>query len=421
MPQANQTGNGSTPPRARPATTMQRVRAWNGPAVLSYGFRPFFLLGGAYAAIALIVWLTVLTGRATLPGPWPPLAWHAHELVFGFVPAVMAGFLLTAVPNWTGQMPVVGWPLAGLVAVWAAGRLAVAAAGVLPWGAVAVIAVAFPVALAAVLGREILRGHNWHNLPVLGAVLALAVAQGLFHAELLIVGAPIRGDRMALVIAVFLVTLIGGRIIPSFTTNWLKRRDYGPLPAAYGRVDVAAVGLGGIALLFWAGLPLPPLMTAAAGVVLVASGALHLLRQTRWQPWRTGAEALVWVLHLAYLFVPVGFLLTGAGVLLDDYGFEMAGLHAWTIGAIGLLTLAVMTRATRGHTGRTLTAPTTTTAIYMAVAAAALARIAAALVPHWSAIMLILSALGWVAGFVGFVVLYGPMLLQSRRVIPPGD
>ena len=414
MPHDDRPANASRSPQATPPTTMQLVRDWRGPAVLSYGFRPFFLFAGGYAAVVVLVWLMVLTGRVTLPGTWPPLAWHAHELVFGFLPAVIAGFLLTAVPNWTGRLPVVGWPLAGLVAVWAAGRLAVAAAGALPGIAVAVITVAFPVTLATVLGREVFRGRNWRNLPVIGAVLALALAQGLFHFELLVEGAPVRGHRLGLAIAVFLVTLIGGRIIPSFTTNWLKRRGAGPLPVPFGRFDAAALGLGAFGLLLWAMLPLPTFMTAAAGGSLIAAGIVHLLRQARWQPWRTGAEALVWVLHLAYLFVPVGFLLTGIGVHLDDSGYEMAGLHAWAVGAVGLMTLAVMTRATRGHTGRALTAPFTTTAVYVAVAAAAAARIAAALVPGWTTGMLIVAALAWIAGFVGFFGLYAPMLLRPR-------
>ena len=154
MPPADRTRGEPSPSRDRVPTTMQRMRTWRGPALLSFGFRPFFLIGGAYAATVVLVWLLVLTGAMASPGDWPPLAWHAHELVFGFVPAVVAGFLLTAVPNWTGRLPVVGWPLLGLVAVWLAGRLAVAAAGLLPGAFVAALATAFPVTLAVFLGRE---------------------------------------------------------------------------------------------------------------------------------------------------------------------------------------------------------------------------------------------------------------------------
>ena len=415
MPDADRILNDRAAPRAMPATTMERMRAWHGPAVLSYGFRPFFLVAGIYAAAVVLVWLLVLTGSLTAPGSWPPLAWHAHELVFGFVPAVIAGFLLTAVPNWTGRMPVVGWPLAALLLVWLAGRFAVAAAGAIPGLAVAMIAVGFPAVLAAVLGREILRGRNWRNLPVLMAVLALALAQALFHAELQRTGAPVRGDRLGIAVEIFLVTLIGGRIIPSFTTNWLKRHGSGDLPVPFGRFDAIAVGLGAAALLLWACLPLPSGPAAAAGPLLLVAGALHLRRLARWQPWRTAAEALVWVLHLAYLFVPLGFLLCGAGVMLDDYGLETAGLHAWAIGGIGLMTLAVMTRATRGHTGHKLSAPFTTAAVYLAVSTAAFARIAAAIAPAWSQGLLPVAALAWCAGFVGFVAIYGPMLARPRH------
>jgi uncharacterized protein involved in response to NO len=152
-----------------------------------------------------------------------------------------------------------------------------------------------------------------------------------------------------------------------------------------------------------------------AGCLLLAAGALHLWRQARWQPRRTGSEALVWVLHLAYLFVPLGFLLTGIAVLQGDHAVEMAGLHAWAVGAIGLMTLAVMTRATRGHTGRDLAAPPSTACVYLAVALAALMRVAAALVPAWSPALLTIAALCWCAGFAGFVALYGPMLIRHRR------
>ena len=414
MPPADRTRGEPSPSRDRVPTTMQRMRAWRGPALLSFGFRPFFLIGGAYAATVVLVWLLVLTGAMASPGDWPPLAWHAHELAFGFVPAVVAGFLLTAVPNWTGRLPVVGWPLLGLVAVWLAGRLAVAAAGLLPGAFVAALATAFPVTLAVFLGREILAGRNWRNLPVLGAVILLGIAQALFHAELLQGGAPVRGDRLGIAITVFLITLIGGRIVPSFTTNWLKRREPGELPVPFNRFDAFVIAGGALGLLLWALLPMAPGPTRAAGLLLIAGGALHLVRQARWLPWRTGPEPLVWVLHLAYGFVPLGFLLSGAGVLTADFGLEMAGLHAWAVGAIGLMTLAVMTRATRGHTGHALTAPPTTVAVYLAVALAALLRIAAALVPGWSVPLLTLAGIGWCAGFFGFVLLYGPMLIRRR-------
>ena len=155
-------------------TSAQKIRTWEGPAILSFGFRPFFLFGSIWAALAMALWVVMLTGRDIVPTAFDPVSWHAHEFLFGYLSAVLAGFLLTAVPNWTGRLPIVGWPLAGLVALWAAGRVAVAVSALLPWGAVMAVDLVFPLALAAVLAREIVAGRNWKNLPC----CALAI-QGL--------------------------------------------------------------------------------------------------------------------------------------------------------------------------------------------------------------------------------------------------
>jgi len=162
-------------------TTMQRHRAWRGPAVLSFGFRPFFLLGALWAALAMGLWVAMLAGRLTLPTAFDPVSWHAHEFLFGYLGAIIAGFLLTAVPNWTGRLPVTGWPLAGLVAAWLAGRVAVTVSQDLPPLAVALAELALVAALAVLLGREIIVGRNWRNLPVIGLLAVFGFANALFH------------------------------------------------------------------------------------------------------------------------------------------------------------------------------------------------------------------------------------------------
>jgi uncharacterized protein involved in response to NO len=396
------------------ATTMQQHRAWTGPALFSYGFRPFFLSAAVLAALLIGAWVPVLLGLLTLPGALPPVAWHQHELLFGFVPAVVAGFLLTAVPNWTGRLPVVGRPLIALYALWLVGRLAILASGHLHAAAVAGLALAFPAALAATLAREIVAGGNWRNLKVLAGVGMLAAAQLLFHVEITLQGHALFADRLAVAAILMLVMIVGGRIVPSFTLNWLKRENPGRLPANFGRFDMAAMALAGLALSLWVIAAGRPALEPAAGLAMVLAGATQAVRLTRWAGARTLAEPLVTVLHVGFAFVPVGFALLGAGLLIGDAPLRTAGVHGWTTGAIGLMTLAVMTRATRGHTGQVLTAPPATVVIYVLALAAALLRIAAALVAPASLPLMALAGVAWVAAFSLFAVVYGPLLVRRR-------
>jgi uncharacterized protein involved in response to NO len=396
-------------------TTMTRARSWHGPALLSYGFRPFFLLAGIYAALLILLWVPRFLGLIAVPTALPPTAWHAHELLFGFLPAVIAGFLLTAVPNWTGRLPVVGWPLGGLVALWLIGRAAIFLSLMLPPLAVVAATTAMPLVLALVIGREIVAGRNWRNLKVLVILVLLIAAQVLFHVELWRTGTPSASLSLAVAVAIMLIMLIGGRIIPSFTTTWLRRTGPGLLPVPFNSHDTAALVISGAALAGWFALSFSDAVRLPAGVALLVAGLANFWRQARWAPHRTFAEPLVAILHLAYAFVGIGFLLAGLGALLDDADYRTAAIHAWTTGAVGAMTLAVMTRATRGHTGRPLTAPLSTIAIYAAVIIAAVLRIAAALMPEYTMTLLPLTGLAWVGAFLGFAVIYGPMLAMPRR------
>lgn len=394
------------PPRNR---TADRRRAWTGPALLRAGFRPFFLGAALWSTLAMVLWIPMLTGEIALPTRFAPVDWHVHAMLYGYVPAVLAGFLLTAIPNWTGRLPVLGWPLAALVLVWFAGRFAVACSALIPAPLAAAIDLAFLPLLVLVAAREIVAGRNWRNLPVLAAVLLVAAGNLVFHLE-----APSGpaaqgyGARIGLATMVFLVLLIGGRIVPSFTRNWLAQRGPGRLPAPLGRFDALALAAGGVALVFWIVAPESP----AAGVACLAAAALHLLRLWRWAGWRTTGEPLVTILHLAYLFAPMGFLLTGAAALGAGVPAS-AAVHAWTAGLIGAMTLAVMTRASLGHTGRKLKAGWATTAIYAAVLAAATLRIAAAFAPQHAA-LLTASGLLWIAAFASFCVMFCKPLIRDR-------
>jgi uncharacterized protein involved in response to NO len=397
------------------ATILSLQREWTGPALFSYGFRPFFLFGAVHAAFMVVIWVPWYLGIVHLPSAFAPVVWHSHELLFGYGPAIVAGFLLTAVPNWTGRLPVVGQPLVLLFSLWMAGRLAVAMSLMLSPLVTAIISLAFPLALFAVIAREIVAGRNWRNLKVLAGIVLLAIAQALFHLEVAQQGRAVYGDHLAVVTLLGLIMLVGGRIVPSFTINWLKMNNPGPLPTPFNSFDKAAMVFGIAALLAWVALPAWPDAGAGGARLLAAAGVLHLARQLRWQPWRTVREPLVLILHVAYAFVPAGFLLAAYAAWSGESPTATGATHAWTVGAIGLMTLAVMTRSTRGHTGHPLRAPTGTVFIYALMLTAALARIAAAIIPDIMSVALMLAGIAWVAAFSLFVSLYGPMLLSPRK------
>lgn len=397
------------------STTATQMRAWQGPALLSFGFRPFFLAGALHAAVMIGLWLPRFYGEAEIGGPLPPVAWHAHELLFGYVPAVIAGFLLTAVPNWTGRLPVVGLPLAVLFSLWLLGRVVVASSFPMSPLWVAMTTLAFLPALAAVIAREIVAGRNWRNLKVLAAVSALGAAQVGFHYEVWQFGHSTYAVRIAIAVILMLIMIIGGRIVPSFTINWLRQHNPGSLPQSFSAFDKLAMVVAGGALATWILLPAVPAVRSVAGLLLLTTCVLHGARQLRWTPFRTWRQPLVTVLHAAYGFVTLGFALAGAAAWSAEPGLNAAAVHAWTVGGIGLMTLAVMTRATLGHTGRSLTADVPTVGIFLGIVLAALSRIAGAVVPEIGFVAIHVAATAWVVSFLTFVIAYGPMLVLPRR------
>ena len=392
------------------ATTAETLRAYRGPAILSYGFRPFFLGGSIWAAAAMVLFIPMLQGNLALPTALNPIDWHQHELLYGFLPAIVAGFLLTAVPNWTGRLPVAGAPLAALFALWLLGRAAVASSALIGAGAAAVVDMLFLVALGIIVGREILASGNKNNMKVLVLVSLLAIGNLVFHVETATGGTAEYGKRIGIAAAIVLISLIGGRIVPSFTRNWLAKQGPKALPAPFGRFDVVAIASSAIALGAWIVAPASLVTAAACGI----AGVLHLIRLARWRGYRTAAEPLVTILHVGYLFVPLGFLLMALAIAFPGVVAPVAAVHAWTAGAIGTMTLAVMTRASLGHTGHELRASPATLAIYSCVIIGAAARIAAAfgIEPQ---IMLHIAAAGWILAFGGFAAVFGPLLLAPRK------
>jgi len=391
------------------ATTAEQVRSYRGPAILSFGFRPFFLSAAIWAALVMVLWLPVLAGQLVLPTALGPIEWHAHALLYGFVPAAVAGFLLTAVPNWTGRLPVTGKPLLALFLLWLAGRIAVFTSGWIGAPLAAVIDLSFLATLAAVVAREIIAGKSTRNLKVLIVLGVLFLGNVTFHAEILLGLGAEYGIRAGIAAIILLIMLIGGRIIPSFTRNWLVRRSPGRLPVPFSRFDAAVMAFSGAALALWIVLP----EADATAVLAVFAGLLNVVRLGRWAGERTTAEQLVLVLHVAYAFIPLGFLLLATSIWAPDVLLPSGALHAWTAGAMGLMIMAVMTRASLGHTGQPLTATRGITAIYIATFIAALARIVAGFGVAREP-MLHLSATAWVVGFAGFAVIYAPLLTRPR-------
>ena len=389
---------------------LRRARLAASPPFLRGGFRPFFFGGAAWAILALVLWLAALSGATTLPSALDPLAWHRHEMLFGFVGAVICGFLLTAIPNWTGRLPIAGLPLAALFALWLAARLALLFSSVSGIAIAVVLDVGFYILLAGLFAREVVSTSN-RNLPIVGLVLLFGVANALDYAGAagILSDAGI-GYRAGITLVVLMISLVGGRIVPSFTRNWLAKRSIKDrLPAQPGRFDFATIAVTAAAMFVWTGWP----HNRLAGTILVLAGIFQALRLGRWRGLRAAADPLVLILHVGYAWVPIGLALLG-GSILSAAVPESAAVHALAAGAMATMVLAVMTRATLGHTGRDLKANRATIFLYLLVTFGAVLRVAAAfgLFDYMGGIEL--AGLAWAGAFLIFLTTYGPMLLGPR-------
>ncbi|SDY79950.1 NnrS family protein [Citreimonas salinaria] len=385
---------------------MSQGDTYQGPALFSYGFRPFFLAAFLSALVLVPLWWLIWRGDVALAGHFTPVDWHVHEMVFGYGAAVVAGFLFTAVPNWTGRRPTRGWPLIVLLSIWMAGRLAVAGLTGLGPLAVAFVDQAFMLAVAVMIAHEIAAGRNWRNLMVLIPVSLLWLANALFHAEALTQGSADLSRRLGIALLVFLILLIGGRILPAFTRNWLVKRGATRLPATFDRLDGLCLLSGALALILWVVLPDHP---ATAGFAALAA-ILHLVRVLRWCGWATWQSPLLLMLHIAYLTVPLGFAAIAAAP------FGVAGpagaAHIFGIGSVGGMTVAVMMRATMGHTGRALVAGAPLMVSFLLIVGAAAARVVGPGFAPTNVDGVSLSALLWTCAFAILVWRIGPWLAR---------
>jgi uncharacterized protein involved in response to NO len=404
------TSNGATVvTRGEQMLALRRRRMAASHPFFRGGFRPFFFAGATWALIALCLWICSLLGEITLPTAMEALAWHRHEMLFGFVGAIIGGFLLTAVPNWTGRLPIAGWPLAGLFSLWAAARLAVLFSGAVSLWVAGLLDVGFFVVLGLLAAREVLEANN-RNIPVVGMILLFGVADALdYLANINVLPWPDLGWQLAIALIVILISLIGGRIIPSFTRNWLVKRGIkAGLPTQPGKFDLVVIGATAVGMLFWLAGP-PELIS---GLVVMAAGALQLVRWARWRGWRTFADPLVLILHVGYLWIPVGLVLLGLS--LAGYVPRSAAIHSLTAGAMATMILAVMTRASLGHTARELKASPLTVVVYVLVTAGALLRVAASLTLINYNMGIDIAGLAWGSAFLLFLVAYAPVLWRPR-------
>ena len=374
------------------------------------GFRPFFACGALWAMVALTLWLGALSGIFTLPTHFDPLAWHRHEMLFGFVGAIIAGFLLTAIPNWTGRLPIAGGPLAALFGLWLAARGAVLFSAYLGPLVAALLDVGFYVVLAALAAREVFASKN-RNIPIVVLVLLFAIANALDHiAAARMIDDDGVGSRAAIVIVIVMISLIGGRVVPSFTRNWLaKQGAQRGLPTQPGRFDIVVIAATAIAMAGWLIAPL----SSSVGFLLLSAATLQAVRLARWGGVHAWRDPLVLVLHVGYAWVPVGLCLLGLSIVGTAVPVSGA-IHALTAGAMATMILAVTTRATLGHTGRELKASGATTMIYILVTAGALGRVAAPLLPMDYMLAVKLAGIAWGGAFLLFVLVYGPKLVGPR-------
>lgn len=385
--------------------TNQRL-APREPAFFSYGFRPFFLGASLFAGLAVPAWVLMFAGAGSPNLLYAPREWHIHEMVFGFLPAVIAGFLLTAMPNWTDRPPVKGTALLLFFLLWMAGRVVIA----LPWLTpllAATIDVAFLVLLAGLIWRELASAGTWSHAPV-GVVISLyACANILFHVLALNGAEPDLAMRMALSLLTVLLTFLGGRLTPNFTREYLTVQRMPRRPGASSRFDIPSLALTAIAAIAWTIQP----EAMATGWIVLAAGLANLGRLAHWYGWLTWREPLVLMLHVGYAWLAISLIALGSAGLGMGLSTTEA-LHALTTGSVGAMTLAVMTRASLGHTGRPKHAGPLTICIYLLVNVGALLRVFGPATGLPVNLVLGTAAACWSGGYLLFAAIYGPFLLR---------
>lgn len=387
------------------------------PRIFAYGFRSSFLLAGLAGLLLIPLWALSFLVGAPLGTGWPPTLWHGHEMLFGFIVSAIAGFLLTAVPSWTGQKGFAGRPLMFLALLWVTARVLIASSTLWSVWLTAGIDLAFLPLLVAFLGPPLLRERN-RNTPLLAVLALLWLVDVIFHVAVIRHDPPlgIHALLLGIDIVLILVTVIGGRIVPAFTTAALRQRGIEGVVSS--RLILTVLAIGSMALVTVGDVFWPD--SRVAGVVAGVAAAVQAVRLLQWGTHRTLGQPIVWVLHVAYAWLPVGLALKSAA-LLSSPAISAFWLHALTIGALTTMIMAVMTRASLGHTGRPLIVSPLITLAYLLLTTAAIVRVFGVsglrlnypLVIAWSALL-------WTTAFAIFVGVYAPILWQPRIDGKPG-
>jgi uncharacterized protein involved in response to NO len=387
-----------------------------GFALFEYGFRPFFLLVALHSAVAVAVWVAVVLGWLSLPVEME-VSWHAHQMVYGFAAAGLAEFLLTAVPSWTGAPARRGMPLVMLAALWLAGRVGTTLPSVFSLPVAALIDLGFIPALASLVVGPLLAAGKARNLLLLVPLALFWIGDVLMHAEFLGItdDTAAMGARLGIDVMLLMITVIGGRIVPAFTMNALRASNVMVEPRHSILLDRGSIASMALLLVSEAAAG----MSLVTGAVALAAAMLNGARLAGWRGERTLNSPILWVLHLGYAWLVFGLFLKAIAALSNVIP-ETAALHALTVGAIGTMLLAVMSRAGLGHTGRPLKAHPAVVGSYVLISLAAVLRVAAALMPKLYSQLLIGSGIAWTAGFLLFLAIYGPILTTARPDGRPG-
>lgn len=392
------------------ATSSEQRRVYQGPTIFSYGFRPFFFFGALWAALAIPLWILSYFWGAGSLGFEVGVVWHAHEMIFGYCSAIIAGFLLTAVPNWTGRLPIMGTPLVGLVLLWLVGRVGLMI-NVDPVWVGPVLDSAFLVVFSGFIWREVIAGKNKRNVKIAVVLSLLALANIGFHTSQ--TSGWVSFDQMSKIglgLVLLLIAIIGGRVIPSFTANWLAQQGK-ERPTGFNRYDMFVMMITAGAIVGWVISPFAFL----SGILMLIAGVVNFIRLIRWKFWETFAEPLVLVLHVGFGWVVAVFFLIGSAIIWPHVVPAVSGIHAIGTGVIGVMTLAIMTRATLGHTGRQLRADTGTVLIFVLINLAALSRVTTPFFsPDLQAHFTVVAAVFWCLAFSAFCVIYGRYLWRPR-------
>ena len=386
-------------------------------SLFAYGFRSQFFLANAAALVLIPVWASSFIDGTALGTWWPPTLWHAHEMLFGFIACAISGFMLTAVPSWTGQKGFAGPPLMALAAVWIAARVLIATSRAWPPILPSLVDLTFLPMLAVLVAIPLIRSRN-RNTPLLAVLGAFWLCDLIFHVGLLRHNSPLalKALIVGIDITLLLVSVIGGRIVPAFTLSALRGQNVDAKLQSRTALTVVsimtmvAVIIGDI---FWPD-------TRGAGWIAGAVAVAQAARLAQWRGLRTLRQPIVWILHLAYLWLPVGFALKAAA-LLGGYAIGAFWLHALTVGALTTMIVAVMTRASLGHTGRPLSAHPVTTLAYALLGLAAVVRVFGLSVPgvSYPAVIAVAAAF-WTASFLLLIGIYSPILCGPRIDGKPG-